>query len=1106
MTKATPATTLRWEIADHVWCELFVVVLLALSWMQVLAGNFGILDDPWLCTNALAAKFLQPSTWLNIDRFSNTARPGEFIVVLPAFISWNPMLQYIYQNIVTLGFTMLGCYLLVRGITRRRWLAGLAALAIVTTPSFSCNYHVLSLCEPFMLASMVGVLCVLRALLEAAPRRTMTRIVLVATGVVCGLLATNVKEPAGVFVIVYVSALFLLSWGYKRRLMETLRRTWWLSVAVAVGFLGLIAALSTLKGVYAAGGKSAYALGSAALRAGAGRIAVHLLQTASYAVLALLLALLAAAPVWRVTAGSPPEARRVQTSWCLVLLLWCLAAAGVYAPWGVFDARYLLVAATAAVLFSACAVGLGLTLFRQAQARMLKLILAAMVAVTLLLLVAHAVYGSMTGPFSEGRVRQRFDQSYNRMFAYVAAHAPTNGTVYLLMNPAVPEAMQNSVIALDEFYGRPDLHCVFPTATNEFFEPGYIAVSHVEFTFNYTRMPTHAGRSSWFYKDCPTILRTAAFRSQFVATTEVFYTRDDYNVPQYQSAWGLPAFWDLKRGRYIFGWTLWWYPGSPAALRSDNMWMAQGPDVLVNGAFGALLTGWDFLGQAHQFPMSIRLFPFVSHAGTTTVLRIENQAGKHVGLRQQVTLQADHVYRLVAKGRNAEWLRGSREQGPSVILARSGADDVCLRFDQRWHSQWSWQQTVFTARAARTAIVSIQLGNGFAHGVGEISNVRLEDLSAAPARPTAPVSTPSVELTPASAPAAAATMPVRSLLANGLFTNGLASWTYWKDGLSNSNAIDVRAPEHAAPLRPILRIENPNRRMLGVQQLVRVASGGIYRLQAVARSTATTDSQVLFGGRVALFLPSAMEYELVWMSESTNWWRKTLEFTNAVDGVATLYVHMGYGKVASTGEFADVRLEALHEDAVIATRLDSAAAATTLGTRLPTSTTAPASTPSAAAPARELLTNGRFTQGLRAWNLWRDAKDHTNAVRAVAAAATGLGIPALRLENPQARLIGVQQLVRLASGGVYRLQGLARSTATTDNQVLFGGRIALYLPDAAEHELVWMSESTNWWRKTLEFTNAVDGVATVYVHMGYGGVASTGEFADVRLEHVAGDR
>jgi len=39
-------------------------------------------------------------------------------------------------------------------------------------------------------------------------------------------------------------------------------------------------------------------------------------------------------------------------------------------------------------------------------------------------------------------------------------------------------------------------------------------------------------------------------------------------------------------------------------------------------------------------------------------------------------------------------------------------------------------------------------------------------------------------------------------------------------------------------------------------------------------------------------------------------------------------------------------------------------------------------------------------------------------------------------------------------------------------------------------------------KKELIFTNQVSGIAIVYVHMGYGNVASTGEFANISLKRI----
>lgn len=42
----------------------------------------------------------------------------------------------------------------------------------------------------------------------------------------------------------------------------------------------------------------------------------------------------------------------------------------------------------------------------------------------------------------------------------------------------------------------------------------------------------------------------------------------------------------------------------------------------------------------------------------------------------------------------------------------------------------------------------------------------------------------------------------------------------------------------------------------------------------------------------------------------------------------------------------------------------------------------------------------------------------------------------------------------------------------------------LHLPPQAEQEIVWVTENTNWWERTLEVTNTVTGVSSLYMHMG----------------------
>ena len=53
---------------------------------------------------------------------------------------------------------------------------------------------------------------------------------------------------------------------------------------------------------------------------------------------------------------------------------------------------------------------------------------------------------------------------------------------------------------------------------------------------------------------------------------------------------------------------------------------------------------------------------------------------------------------------------------------------------------------------------------------------------------------------------------------------------------------------------------------------------------------------------------------------------------------------------------------------------------------------------------------------------------------------------AIRIENPMKKLVGIQQRVKVKSNSVYRLSGSARSTVTNISEILFGGRIGLYIP------------------------------------------------------------
>ena len=148
-----------------------------------------------------------------------------------------------------------------------------------------------------------------------------------------------------------------------------------------------------------------------------------------------------------------------------------------------------------------------------------------------------------------------------------------------------------------------------------------------------------------------------------------------------------------------------------------------------------------------------------------------------------------------------------------------------------------------------------------------------------------------------------------------------------------------------------------------------------------------------------------------------------------------------------------------------------------------------------------MLKNGLFNDKVNNWQLWHSAKEFTNSIKFVRLANEKFGT-AVRIENPMKKLVGIQQRVKVVSNTIYRLSGVVRSIATNNSKILFGGRLAFFIPGQKEKQIVWMSEYNQWWKKELIFTNQVTGVATVYVHMGYGNVASTGEFTNISLEKI----
>lgn len=697
-----------------------VAVTLAVMAPYLWRGYYCILDSSNFYDMASRVRLLQPATYLDIPFLENRARPATLILFIPAYWVKSATAHYWVQTLLLLTLPSILWFWLVYQATGRVGWALLGVLAAVCQPSFTENYYTVFKAEPWILLGVAYVSWLLWLQLwgnvGVAVRGVAHVGALVATA--CIYLT---KEPGGAFLGVYLVGALILAWGSGLSWRECLRRLWMLSLMQVVGFIILVVSVLRLPTFYSASGTSEYSLQLAAVVSGVVRVGGYFIGTSSYLLPAVCLLILG----WRL--GEPsltdPNTRRAVrkiVAWGSYFVVMTGGMLAALIPWQALEARQYLVAASAAPLAAVCACAVGVILARWVLWRGTRALVYALTVMTLILLVLHVVYACVTGIMSEGQVRYKFDRAYEEMFRHVAQHASHGGTVYFLMDERLPEPRQNTVLGMRVFYNRPDLQCLFPKELDEFWTTGLVVVSDYAVPLNYNRMPLHHEAQAWFDTRMAPRLGLVWLTS-FVYQTEIWYATNTYHGPQYRSVWGVPAFWDLKRGVYRFGW---------------------------------------------------------------------------------------RIYALT--------------------------------------------------------------------NVPEIA----EDTLGAPAA---------------------------NLLANSSFTRGLAGWSPW--GVERTNQLYVvrAAPDSGSPFA--LRIENPRAELIGLKQHVPLVSGEVYRLRAAARSLATNDATRIFGGRVAVYLPPQPEQQLIWMSEYNRWWQKELVFTNQVTGTAVVYVHLGYGNVATTGEFTGIRLE-----------------------------------------------------------------------------------------------------------------------------------------------------------------------------------------------------
>lgn len=548
---------------------VYLAALVALCNPLWFDGRAGILDTPVIAHVCRTVQWHKPLQLMDIMGFGNQARPLQLLAFLPALVSRDPQVFHWFQNVCILVLTYVLIARIVSLWTGMRWLASFASVCVLLTPSYTSNYFTMWTMEPYMLFGVMGLVWVWVRLLG---QREVSRGAwwwYNGLGVIFAAYAIGVKEVGVMACVVCMAAGGLIAWQQGVRFGEALRRVWPTFIAAQLAFTAVIVKFMLIPQAYDAGGTGGYVLALEPLLRQARRFVTYFIDTAPYAWLAALLWMALAWFVRRQKACAGLEDVRRALAGAAVFFVIAVGMAAIYVPWQVFDARYLLVAGTSAALAS-WLTAQALLLTRESLKRWYARGVSGVCAALIIgLIVVHACYVTAVGPLSEGLARHRFAVAYDEMFKFVCRETPTNGTVYFLMDWDFPEARENTVHSLDVFYGRPDIRAAFPTNAAAFTRPGLVVVSEYSFPMNYTRMPVHYLARDVFYRELqPRLgLREVA---NMTWRTPIWYAKEEHNVAQYQSAWGVPAFWDLKRGVYRFGWRIYWYDGGAGKGRGGG--------------------------------------------------------------------------------------------------------------------------------------------------------------------------------------------------------------------------------------------------------------------------------------------------------------------------------------------------------------------------------------------------------------------------------------------------------------------------------------------------------------------------------------------------------
>ena len=1062
---------------------------------------FCILDCPLFYSLAGKMDLFKPETYLKIPYFANRASYVTFLYVFPAYFSNEAFYRVLLHCGFLLSVSLFCIYFILYKITNNRLIAAIGASITIFNVAFAENFYTIFKGEPFTLTATLTVLLLTWYKINHIRWSAVWKFILFYfIALLSCIFIYGGKENNGAFFVVYVFAIFILNWGYKLSIKKSFFKTLDLTI-ISLGFWAFqLYRLLSLKSHYSATGGSEFLFTPKGILNGFIIISKYIYLTSPYVYLSAFLLILCFITLIK---NKKLNMLKGKISWTLILFVYFGCMIFNFAPLQSIKPRYYLASSFIGIAFTIAVIYISFFIGKQYN-RFKKYLFFSLSCFTSLLLIINIIYVVFTGFYSEAIVRNNFDLAYNDSFEFVAENTKSNGTAYFIYETRgrQSEARRNAKLWLDCFCDRPDIKCVYPSRLNDLNEPGYIIVSDYKRPplLNYRRLPSHEWNRSMFNNKIAPKIKLEYVTNIFYKT-DIFFATNHWSAIQYKSFLGIPEFWNLKKGSYGFGWGIYKFNGKTKKTSNSKMIKVVDPKLQPTIIFQP--------DKTKQFNKKDFFKPCLTN-DQSKIISLKNVFDKN-----KITILAfgDSIVRA-ARNRKISWyslLKKKLEQkypgkkinfimkavGGSSTLHQTPKllSDVIVynpnliflhtAKNEKWdyygyHQRLNWMIKII--EEFTNAKVVLWITSPYLHSqvddrpyyysclkIADKEKCGLVDIRYALMNNKQPLSKLlwTDEKHPNRYGQEVMADKIFSYLCKAVKLNSNKKIIKKSFPFPHFATSPKEIPENKKnglhPWNNKIELCTPLRVFIGTNAIsedwiIKFISPDSF---SVSGSVTGFDGIIKRSNQKLLFSNSkriAFQPNDIWWA-----WNTQLYFSNDIFKFSVAY--------ATNNSFKSFEY---NKKKIIPNSNKN----------------------------KNLLKNSNFTDGLKNWNFWQSAKTFSNTVKIINVSGKKFK-NAVRIENPMKKLVGIQQRVRVVSNTIYRLSGTARSVATNNPKILFGGRLGFFIPGQKEKQMVWMSEYNHWWKKDLIFTNQVTGIATVYVHMGYGGVASTGEFTNIRLEKLS---